>query len=67
MIDYCPLPDYDSRLQILKIHTQTMPLGDDVTVGALSKMTDGYTGADIASFTSAAAMIAMKEHIANIQ
>lgn len=27
-------------------------------------MTDGYTGADIASFASAAAMIAMKEHIA---
>ena len=27
-------------------------------------MTDRYTGADIASFTSAAAMIAVKEHIA---
>ncbi len=61
---YVPLPDYDSRLQILKIHTQTMPLGDDVNIASLSKMTDGYTGADIASFTSAAAMIAMKEHIA---
>ena len=61
---HVPLPDYDSRLQILKIHTQTMPLADDVNVATLSKMTDGYTGADIASFTSAAAMIAMKEHIA---
>ncbi|MFZ0555417.1 MAG: hypothetical protein WAM26_09000 [Nitrososphaeraceae archaeon] len=27
-------------------------------------MTDGYAGADITSFASAAAMIAMKEHIA---
>jgi len=61
---YVPLPDYDSRLQILKIHTQMMPLADDVNIAALSKMTDGYTGADIASFASAAAMIAMKEHIA---
>jgi transitional endoplasmic reticulum ATPase len=61
---YVPLPDYDSRMQILKIHTQMMPLADDANVTALSKMTDGYTGADIASFTSAAAMIAMKEHIA---
>ncbi|HZD33689.1 MAG TPA: CDC48 family AAA ATPase [Nitrososphaeraceae archaeon] len=61
---YVPLPDFDSRMQILKIHTQKMPLTDDANVAALSKMTDGYTGADIASFASAAAMIAMKEHIA---
>lgn len=61
---YVPLPDYESRMQILKIHTRLMPLADDASVTALSKMTDGYTGADIASFASAAAMIAMKEHIA---
>lgn len=61
---YVPLPDYDSRLQILKIHTQTMPLADDANTATLSKMTDGYTGADIPSFTSVDAMIAMKEHIA---
>ena len=61
---YVPLPDYESRMQILKIHTRMMPLADDASVTALSKMTDGYTGADIASFASAAAMIAMKEHIA---
>jgi transitional endoplasmic reticulum ATPase len=59
---YVPLPDYDSRLQILKIHTQMMPLANDANLTALS--TDGYTGADIASFASAAAMIVMKEHIA---
>jgi transitional endoplasmic reticulum ATPase len=61
---YVPLPDYESRLQIIKIHTHLMPLADDANIATLSKMTDGYTGADIASFTSAAAMIAMKEHIA---
>ena len=41
-----------------------MPLADDANIAALSKMTDRYTGADIASFTSATAMIAVKEHIA---
>jgi len=41
-----------------------MSLADDVNIPALAKMTDGYTGADIASFASASAMIAMKEHIA---
>ena len=41
-----------------------MPLADDTNIQTLSKITEGYTGADIASFTSAAAMIAMKEHIA---
>jgi transitional endoplasmic reticulum ATPase len=61
---YVPPPDYDSRLQILRIHTQMMPVADNTNLAVLSKMTDGYTGADIASFASAAAMTAMKEHIA---
>jgi transitional endoplasmic reticulum ATPase len=61
---YVPPPDYDSRLQILRIHTQMMPVTDNTNLAVLSKMTDGYTGADIASFASAAAMTAMKEHIA---
>jgi transitional endoplasmic reticulum ATPase len=58
---YVPPPDYDSRLQILRIHTQMMPIENDTNMAVLSKMTDGYTGADIASFASAAAMTAMKE------
>jgi SpoVK/Ycf46/Vps4 family AAA+-type ATPase len=51
-------------LQISKIYTQTIPLADDVDTARLSKMTEGYTGADIASFASAAAMVYMKEHLA---
>lgn len=39
---YVPLPDYDSRLQILRIHTQMMPLAEDANIPTLSKMTDGY-------------------------
>lgn len=60
---YVPPPDRDSRLQILKIHTKKKPLADDVILENLADKTDGYTGADIASLSSAAVMLALREHI----
>lgn len=60
---YVPPPDRDSRLQILKIHTKKKPLADDVNLENLADKTDGYTGADIASLSSAAVMLALREHI----
>jgi len=60
---YVSPPDRDSRLQILKIHTQKKPLSEDVNIDDLADKTDGYTGADIASLSSAAVMLALREHI----
>lgn len=60
---YVSPPDRDSRLQILKIHTKKKPLSDDVNIENLADKTDGYTGADIASLSSAAVMLALREHI----
>ncbi|MDQ6723050.1 MAG: CDC48 family AAA ATPase [Thermoproteota archaeon] len=60
---YASPPDRDSRLQILKIHTKKKPLADDVNIEELADKTDGYTGADIASLSSAAVMLALREHI----
>ncbi|HXP48724.1 MAG TPA: CDC48 family AAA ATPase, partial [Bacteroidia bacterium] len=60
---YVPPPDRDSREQIIKIHTKKKPLGQDVKIEELADHTDGYTGADIASLSSAAAMLALREHI----
>ena len=60
---YVPPPDRDSREQIIKIHTKKKPLGQDVKIEELADHTDGYTGADIASLSSAAAMMALREHI----
>ena len=60
---YVPSPDRDSRIQIIKIHTKKKPLADDVDIEKLADHTDRYTGADIASLSSAAVMLALREHI----
>src|SRR4051812_26839537 len=60
---YVPPPDRESRLQILKIHTKKKPLAEDVNIEELADKTDGYTGADIASLSSAAVMLSLREHI----
>jgi transitional endoplasmic reticulum ATPase len=60
---YVPPPDRDSRIQIIKIHTRKKPLAEDVTIEELADHTDGYTGADIASLSSAAVMLALREYV----
>ncbi|MGB8934403.1 MAG: AAA family ATPase, partial [Candidatus Nitrosopolaris sp.] len=64
---YVPPPDRDSRIQIIKIHTKKKPLDEDVKIEELAGHTDGYTGADIASLSSAAVMLALREHISKYQ
>jgi transitional endoplasmic reticulum ATPase len=60
---YVPSPDRDSRIQIIKIHTNKKPLAEDVDIEKLADLTDRYTGADISSLSSAAVMLALREHI----
>ena len=60
---YVPSPDRDSRVQIIKIHTKKKPLAEDVDIEKLADITDRYTGADISSLSSAAVMLALREHI----
>jgi transitional endoplasmic reticulum ATPase len=60
---YVPPPDYESRKQIILIHTKKKPLSNDVNVDNLAKKMDGYTGADIAAVASAAVMLGLREHI----
>jgi len=44
-----PYPDLAGREHILNIHTQSMPLDEDVSLNALAKDTNGFTGADLAN------------------
>ncbi|MDQ3968075.1 MAG: AAA family ATPase, partial [Thermoproteota archaeon] len=60
---YVPPPDYESRKQIIHIHTRKKPLADDINIDKLATKMDSYTGADIAAVASAAVMIALREHI----
>ena len=60
---YVPPPDKHARLQIFKIHTREMPLGEDVDLEELANITEGYTGADIESVVREAALQAAREDI----
>jgi transitional endoplasmic reticulum ATPase len=60
---YVPPPDRNTRVEIIKIHTRDIPLAEDVNIEHLADMTENFTGADIASFTSTAVMLAIREHV----
>jgi len=62
---YVPPPDDKGRLEILQIHTRTVPLGDDVDLIDIAKRTNGYTGADLAALVREAAMGALREDLQN--
>jgi transitional endoplasmic reticulum ATPase len=60
---YVSPPNRESRHQILKIHTRNKPLSEDVNLEQLAELSEGYTGADISSMSSAAVMLALRKHI----
>ena len=53
-------PDEASRLRILEVHTRGMPL-DNVDLGWLASVTDGYVGADLAALCREAGLCAYRE------
>ena len=58
-----PIPEQTAREDLLKIHTQEMPLAEDVDISKLARKTDGYVGADIEGVCREAAMIALRSDI----
>ncbi len=58
---YVPPPDARARLEILKVHTRKMPLAKDVDLDGIVKMTEGYSGADLAALCREAALAALRE------
>ncbi|XP_064204357.1 peroxisome biogenesis factor 1 isoform X3 [Anguilla rostrata] len=44
---YCPPPDQEARLEILKALTQSVPLAGDVDLEQVASATDSFTGADL--------------------
>ncbi|MDP2717726.1 MAG: AAA family ATPase, partial [Candidatus Micrarchaeota archaeon] len=58
-----PLPDESTRLAIFAVHTGKMPLGPKVEIKALSRLTEGFSGADIEGLCREAAMVALRENV----
>ncbi len=53
-------PDKDGRLEILKIHTRSVPLADDVRLDRIAATTPGMVGADLRNLVNEAALIAAR-------
>lgn len=60
---YIPLPDEPSRLQIFKASLRKTPIAKDVDLTFLSKMTVGFSGADITEICQRACKLAIRESI----
>jgi len=56
-----PIPDRNSRLEVLHIHTRGMPLAKDVDLPRLADITHGFVGADLAALCREAAMVTLRE------
>jgi cell division protease FtsH len=56
-------PDRKGRVEILKVHTRSIPLDDDVDLEALAASMPGMVGADIANLANEAALLgARRQH-----
>ncbi|MCD8156928.1 MAG: AAA family ATPase, partial [Clostridiales bacterium] len=58
---YVGKPDVAGREQILNVHAQNKPLGDDVDLKQIAQTTAGFTGADLENLLNESAIIAAKD------
>mmetsp|Transcript_13623 Transcript_13623/g.14159 ORF Transcript_13623/g.14159 Transcript_13623/m.14159 type:complete len:799 (-) Transcript_13623:142-2538(-) len=61
---YIPMPDYESRLSILKAVLRKSPVHRDVDLAYLAAQTEKFTGADLTEICQRAAKNAIRESIA---
>ncbi|MAG37972.1 ATPase [Candidatus Pacearchaeota archaeon] len=61
------VPDKGSRLNILKIHTRSMPLEKDVDLKILAGKTHGFVGADLSALTKEAAMNVLRKFLPELK
>jgi cell division protease FtsH len=53
-------PDRVGRAKILRVHTRSIPLADDVNLDAIAAATPGMVGADLANLANEAALLAAR-------
>jgi cell division protease FtsH len=57
-----PAPDVRGRLKILQIHTRRTPLGPDVDLDTIARITPGTSGADLENLCNEAALLAARHN-----
>jgi len=58
---YVPLPNFNARREIFKIHLRGVSVSSDVDFNKLAELTEGYTGHDIALLVREAIMRPIRE------
>jgi transitional endoplasmic reticulum ATPase len=58
-----PNPDEKGRQHIFEIHTKKKPLASDVKISEIVKITDDFSGAEIAAVANRAAITALKRYV----
>ena len=59
-------PDFQGRLEILKVHARGKTLAADVDLEKLARRTPGFTGADLANLLNEAAILAARRNLTEI-
>ncbi|MHC1569987.1 MAG: proteasome-activating nucleotidase [Candidatus Syntropharchaeales archaeon] len=62
-----PLPTYEARIEILKIHSKKMKIADDISFDQLAALTSDATGADLKAIVMEAGMFAVKNDRAMVE
>ncbi|KAJ3346311.1 Katanin p60 ATPase-containing subunit A1 [Kappamyces sp. JEL0680] len=60
---YIPLPDAESRRELLRINLANIKTEDDINLDELSQKIEGYSGADITNICRDASMMSMRKRI----
>ena len=55
-----PLPEYEERLAILKVHSHGKRMGADTDLDTMARATPGMSGADLANLVNEAALFAVR-------
>jgi cell division protease FtsH len=59
-------PDVQAREEILKVHSRGKPLGPDINLADLAKLTPGFVGADLENLVNEAAILAARRNLLQI-
>ena len=60
---YIPMPDFESRLSILRATLRKSPVSKEVDLNYLASQTDKFTGADLTEICQTACKLAIREEI----
>ncbi|MFX0003012.1 MAG: CDC48 family AAA ATPase [Candidatus Hodarchaeota archaeon] len=64
---YVRAPNIEERESILRVHTKSMPLAEDVSLKHFAQTTEGYSGADLENVCREAGMQAIRENLTNLE